>query len=136
MVGKGEVVAGAQGIEVIVAQNPFPVGEVLFVQFDCLGEVPGLLIAAGEVVADAQGVGVVFSPNAFIDREVLFVQFDRLGEPSRLSERHGDAVEGLQGVRVVVAQNPLLVDQGLLEQRNCFIEVAGRLVCAGEPVAG
>src|SRR5512144_1716144 len=50
-VGAREVVAGGQGVGVLLAQDPAPVGEHRFVQGDGLGQPPRRLVGAREVVA-------------------------------------------------------------------------------------
>ena len=58
-VGGGEVVPRLQGVGVVRAQHPLPVGQILLEQRDRLGGPARILVAVGEVVQRGGGVGVV-----------------------------------------------------------------------------
>ena len=59
LVGIGEVVARDQGVGVVGAQHPLPVGQVLLIPGDRLGRPARRLVGGGEVIARTQGARVV-----------------------------------------------------------------------------
>ena len=106
-VGVGEVVPRGQGVGVVLAEHPLPVGQGLLVQRDRLGGPARRLVGVGEVVPRGQGVGVVWAEHPLPVGQGLLVQRDRLGGPARVPVGGGEVVPRGQGVGVVRAEHPL-----------------------------
>jgi hypothetical protein len=76
-VGGGEVVARAQGVGVLRAQDAFAGGQDLLVQGNRLIEAARVLIGESEVVARVQNAGVVRAQDAFAGGQDLLVDSSR-----------------------------------------------------------
>ena len=109
------------------AEESFPVGEVLLVEFDGLAEVACGPAGKGEVVAGAEGVGVVGAEESFPVGEVLLVEFDGLAEAACGLAGVGEGVAGVEGVGVVGAEDSFEVrDVG--NHQDCGVGVV-EFVC-------
>ena len=105
----GQPVPGGQGVRVVVAQDPAPVGQHPAVHRLRLGVPAGLPGEPGQVLAAGQAVGVVRAEDPALDLEDLAAQLLRLGVPALQPDHPGQVVPGGQGFPVVGTAQPVVV---------------------------
>ena len=117
----GEIVARAQSIGIIGAQDAESIGETAFIQGDGPIEFTRLPVNTRKSVAGGEGAGVIRPQTAGAVGEGLFEQVDGLSEPLRIPVGVGET-----GAR---AQNDLgmIGSQGIAETFHGAGQEQGRL---------
>jgi hypothetical protein len=101
VVGGGEVVPGGEGVGVVGAPDPLPVGQGLIEDEDGLTELPGRVVGVGQNLAGGECAGVVGPQDALDVGEGLQLQLEG---PTEIAGRQvcvGEVVARGEGVGVV-----------------------------------